>query len=191
MNVEDKESIMKDLLYEKAARVHLENLKPPMSNKFGWVSAAAAILILTFGAIFFFQNNNTSNNTAIADAHYVFPTITKSRSAEKNIVDDYIPELAKKNYAEVLAALEGKQLSQRDEFVMVHLLYSLQKFDASSELINNGNWTDEYFRDEVLWIDFLISFRQAESDDQIESKLSKLSPKYTVKAKKILERVVK
>ena len=99
LNSNKKEQIIKDLLYEQSAKELLMNQEVnERSNLTSWLMRIAAIGGIIVLALIGnnLLNQNTTNQLARAKSDYEFPIITKSRSAETNVIDQFIQEINQK-----------------------------------------------------------------------------------------------
>lgn len=190
MKEKDLENIVEDLLYEAAARKTLNATKSVQSPKrliLAVASIAAAIVIFLMAYSSFNDSRLFDQRNDLIAQHYEFPVVTKSRSLQKNIVDDYISELKNKDYKFVLSKLNTTPLSEEDSFVKAHLLFSLGSIDEAEKLISQTNWKDDYIRNEATWLRFLIAVKKSKSITTLSKIANEISGEHEKEAAQILE----
>ena len=190
-NSNKKEKIIKDLLYEKSAKELL--LKNEISNgstSIQWLLRIAAIVIVII--IAWTANdylfNKEINKREFAFSQYEFPTVTKSRSAQLNIIDNHLDKLNNQEYSSILELLNRDTLTEKDLYVKAHILFSLDSLEASQKIIKSNNWEDEYYSNELKWLDFLIDYSSDKSEDTLIKKMNALPNEYKAKAKSIINK---
>lgn len=190
MENKDKIEVIREILYEESTRkMLLEQQISAAGNEdrstsytfWKWLAAASIIGILFI--IGYNQLNDGSQSRAqTAFKVHEFPLVSKSRGANQNIVDSYIEDVNQKRYSEVLPLLEGADLSEKDKFVKVLMLFRTGEYENAKKIINGTNWKDPYHKTEMDWVLYLISFIQDFPLDQFENRLSS---EYKAKAAKL------
>lgn len=193
MENKDKIEIIKEILYEESTRkMLLQQEQIPVtsgsnqtsSSLWRWLAAAAVIGIVSLIGLNIF-NNDHEDRALLAYNTHEFPLITKSRSAEQNIVDSYLSEINEGQYESVLPFLNVEDLTEKDKFVKALLLFRIGEHKKAKQLITSTQWTDAYHQSELDWVLYLIAYSNNESLDQLESQLSS---KYLSKAKELLSK---
>ena len=195
---EDLEPIIKDLLYEASAR---EKLTSKKANRFSknllyTITSIAAVFLLLIAAFQIVPSLSSTNYNEIIAQHYEFPAVNKSRSNNPAVIDQYLPSLKSKNYKEVLSEIRkqearGIKLSEQDQFIKAHLLFSTDLIDEAKLLIENQNWQDEYIIEELSWLSFLIDFKKKASKANLLEQQKLLPLKYKDKAASMLAEIKK
>ena len=188
-NSNKKEKIIKDLLYEKSAKdLLLKDKKSKGSISIQWLMRIAALVLLIIVA--WTANNylfkQSIDKKELAISQYEFPAVTKSRSAQSNIIDNHLDKLRNQEYSFVLDFLGQDTLSEKDLFVKAHILFSLDSLDAAQRIIESNNWEDEYYNNELKWLDFLIDYSSNKPKDLLIQKMNALPSKYQFKANSII-----
>ena len=185
--------IIKEILYEESTRQML-NVHQNASVKVGtssvsvwkWLAAASVIALLSIIG-FNYMNNSIVDTSALIAEVYAFPVINKSRGAEINLVDSYIEELNAKQYLEVLNRLPSEGLTEKDQFYKANMFFALNKFDQANQILNNTNWSDDYYVEESNWLKFLIAYDLR--DGSVATLKNNLNPAYSIKAEALLSKV--
>jgi hypothetical protein len=185
-NIEDK---VKDLLYEQSAReMLLSGTKVKKDNSYLIIAIAASFLLLIsyIGLQFL---NKPIDRYAIADKYYEFPSINKSRSGESNIVDDFIPELDNREYEKVLNQLSNNTLSEKDLYTKIHLYYTLDSLDQAKSIIENKEWIDNTHKEDLMWVQFLIYFKNGENKEKLLNLANMLDVTYQKRAMEMISNI--
>ena len=185
--------IIKEILYEESTRQML-NVHQNASVKEGvntvsvwkWLAAASVIALLSIIG-FNFMNNSVVDTSALIAEVYTFPVINKSRGTEINLVDSYIKELNAKQYLEVLNRLPSEGLSEKDQFYKANMFFALNKFEQANQILDNTNWSDDYYIEESNWLKFLIAYDLRDGSAAILK--NNLNPAYSIKAEALLSKV--
>ena len=189
MEEENKiEKAVKELLYEQALRERLQNIERKKKVNFYLLSSVAALFILLVGYFIIngMLNKDIDRNNVIVQ-NYEFPTISKSRSSEINIIDSFIPELNLKNYEYVLSKLNRDSLSEKDLFAKAHLYFVLDSLDISKDIIQTNSWLDTYHKSEIDWLLFLIEYKEGKSKNDLMELSKSLVAPYKGKAEEMLK----
>ena len=185
--------IIKEILYEESTRQML-NVHQNASVKEGvntvsvwkWLAAASVIALLSIIG-FNFMNNSVVDTSALIAEVYTFPVINKSRGTEINLVDSYIKELNAKQYLEVLNRLPSEGLTEKDQFYKANMFFTLNKFEQANQILDNTNWSDDYYIEESNWLKFLIAYDLRDGSAAILK--NNLNPAYSIKAEALLSKV--
>ena len=195
--MENKENIeiIKEILYEESTRQMLIGQQGASVSTgadtnsvsvWKWLAAASVIVLLSVIG-FNYMNNPVVDTSALIAEVYSFPAINKSRGAEINAVDSYVTELNAKQYLEVLNKLPSEGLTEKDLFYKASIHFALNKFDQAKEVLDNTNWSDDYFVEESNWLKFLIAYDL--SDGSAATLKNNLNPVYSIKAEALLSKV--
>ncbi len=190
MEINTKENIIKDLIYEHASREKLQSLSRKKTIHL-YVWRAVAAVTITALSIFGLKSLQSSgdNRALLVSSTYAFPAVAKSRSAQTAIVDDYINELNNKEYKKILALLNKPDLSEKDLYVKTHLLFVLDSLDTAESIIAKTTWTDNYNKEEMQWVEFLIKTKKGESKETLTIFARSLSEAYQAKSATILAKL--
>ncbi len=190
MENEIKENIIKDLLYEHSSRKILVAKAKQNKTKIFVLRAVAAglITVMTLVGTQYYLNKAVDRNDLVASL-YKFPNISKSRSADFSQVDRYITELNNKEYQLVLQNLYNDSLSEKDLFVKTNLFYQLDSLENVKQIIESYKFDDPYNKDQIGWLDFLVSYKSGENKGNLKIKLDGLSKDYQPKAKILLDKI--
>jgi hypothetical protein len=161
------------------------NAKPSFSS---WLSKVAAFIGLLLFAYFGSQllQDNASNRMAKVDEVYEFPVFTKSRSNIINKIDPLLNELNTGQYQKVLPLLSSDSLSEADLFAKIHIYFKLDSLQRAKQLLANTSWNDEYYIQEVKWLEFLIEYRNGLPIEELETKIVNLPTSFQNDARKLL-----
>ena len=132
-------------------------------------SRIAALVIVVLGAIFLFKNQvqDTSTKDQYATSIYSLPTVSKSRGAVPNIIDQYIDILDDIQYSAVLTKLNSAT-SEKDLWIKAHLLYNLGKYSEFTQLVESHEWQDEFYATDIDWLRALVLYRDGSDIIEIE-----------------------
>ena len=156
-----------------------------------WFRAAAAILVLIVGYFSWtlVEGNKSSQIEQMVYNQYTFPQLSLSRSGEINLIDAQLQQIRSGNYQEALDALQGEDLSEKDLFYKCHLLYATKQFTAAEELITRTPWQDEYYRNEIKWLEFLLGVQSKENRTALQEKILALPENHQADAERILSEI--
>lgn len=165
--------MVKEILYEESTRRLLQQsaVVKSINPVYKWLVAAVVIGIVSLIGLNII-NDDSQERALIAYKYHDFPAIAKSRGAERNIVDEHIIEINQGKFQAILPLLDGKDLSEKDKFVKVLMLFREGEYDKSKQLISNTQWEDSYHRSELDWVVYLIAYITGEPLNDLESTLS-------------------
>ena len=189
----DNIEILKEVLYEESTRkmlleqqdILLTNVTAKPSFARWKILVAASIIGIVSLIGFNMFNGGSEDKVLMASRLHEFPVITKSRSAQLNIVDSHLDEINQGRYGNVLPLLDKENLSEKDKFVKTLLLFRTGKLTEAKQLISQTQWEDSYHQRELDWVLYLIAYSLDEPLDQLENKLS---AEYRLKASKLKNR---
>ncbi|MFT4533437.1 MAG: hypothetical protein ACJA1A_001115 [Saprospiraceae bacterium] len=143
----------------------------------------AAVAIVILGAIFLMKNQFQDNSTRgqYATSIYTLPTVSKSRGATIDIIDQYINLLDDKKYIEVLSKLTDAT-SEKDLWIKAHLLFNNGEYAEFTKLVESHEWQDEIYAADIDWLGALMLFRSGGDIAEIE----KLYPGLTSEQRRAL-----
>jgi hypothetical protein len=184
------ENIVKDLLYEHTSRKMLNSLnqKNNIPSLFVKILAIAAMFTIAYFA-FNITSSSSIDKNQIASNFYEFPTISKSRSGETHVIDDYITDLNSSNYKKVLGNLENKYLSEKDLFYKANIYFQLDSLNEAAKIIELSEWNDEYYQSEINWLYFLIRIKQGADKAELHKIITTLTISNQSKAKQIMSQI--
>jgi len=189
MRADPDEKIIEDLLYEASARKYLnENKSGQKRPVYKYIMGIAAAILIGMFLLTSIQNNNLEKRSLLIQQSHDFPLISKSRSAEINIVDDHIKDLNAKKYGLVLEQLAANNLSEKDAYVKAQILFNQGNYKALSQFLDTYKFEDPFYVSEIQWLNFLIEFRNGKSKKELLDFTQNLDADYAKKASDLLSK---
>lgn len=183
-----EEHIIKNLIYEKSARDYLKGMDQERQFNVPFLRLAAILIILLMAmAGIYLSKNSDIDHENITAKVYEFPPLSKSRSAEVFIVDQYIDEIKNKDYNNVLEALITDELKEKDAFYKAHLLFESGQYQNVVTLLTNQEWQDDYFKEESLWLLFLAEYNLNYKKSKLKKRKEQLPFRYQENAQFVIE----
>lgn len=179
MNNNKIENIVNDLLYEASARKTIKKSQSKVIKlNVKILSAIAAGFLLMSSVYFLLKTEQVNSYQDYAIEAYEFPLISKTRSAESSIVDDYLTEVNAQKFDAVLPKLSGNQLSNKDLFVKSNILFANGQLQECRKLLDSVNWQDTEYIDDTNWLKFLLAYSDSEDKLSLQEKLGNLNSKH-------------
>ncbi len=177
-----KEEHIKDYLYEEGARrMLLKRAKAKKIRQLSFLAIAASIILLA--AFIFLKPYNKDNRDAIVLNYYEKPILSKSRSLDQSGINAYSEFWNKGDYEKIIKDFKGLELSERDQFYLAHAYFNSNQLEKSQQLILSNQWTDEFYIEDLEWLNFLIELKKRTENISQD----RLSPEFKEKAQKILQ----